>query len=138
MSDLPLWRPRVIALLATLGKAGALSAPKVEGAETFRDGDVLDVPGGPRVVHTPGHTEGHSAFHLETRRVVFSGDALVSIDMIRSNDGPQLMPNVFHTDAAQARESLSRLGSLDATLTLPGHGVPLEGPIARHIAAALD
>jgi glyoxylase-like metal-dependent hydrolase (beta-lactamase superfamily II) len=26
---------------------------------TYADGETLDVPGRPRVIHTPGHTSGH-------------------------------------------------------------------------------
>ena len=134
ITDLPLWRPRVIAFLAVLGRAGALTSHKLAGAETFADDDVLDVPGRPRVVHTPGHTEGHSAFYLEDRRLVFTGDAFVSIDMIGSQDGPQLMPDVFHTDVAQAQDSLGRLAALDADLALPGHGDPMRGRLSDLIA----
>ena len=46
-------------------RGGAARPPKVEGAETFEDGAVLDVSGSPRVVHTPGHTPGHRAIHFD-------------------------------------------------------------------------
>jgi len=138
VSDLPFWRPRAIAFLVTLVRHGVMTVPKLEGAETFKDGDVLDLPGRPRVLHTPGHTEGHSAFVLDDRGVVFTGDSLVSMDLVGPNDGPQLMPDVFHTDATQARGSLSRLAELTTTLALPGHGDPLQGSLANHIATALE
>lgn len=136
--QLPLWRPKTIAFLVTLVKAGVMSVPKMEGAETFTDGDVLDVPGRPKVVHTPGHTEGHASFYLDDRKTVFSGDALVNMNLIAAGEGPQIMPDIFHTNAAQARDSLSRLAALDATFTLPGHGDPIEGPISEHVATVLS
>lgn len=42
----------------------------------FRDGDVFDLGGGVRirVVHTPGHTRGHSALHVEPDDVLYLGD----------------------------------------------------------------
>jgi glyoxylase-like metal-dependent hydrolase (beta-lactamase superfamily II) len=41
----------------------------------FRDGDVFDLGGTRiRVVHTPGHTRGHSAFLIEPEGVLFLGD----------------------------------------------------------------
>lgn len=43
--------------------------------ETFRDGHVFDL-GGARitVIHTPGHTRGHSALHVEPDDILYLGD----------------------------------------------------------------
>jgi len=44
-------------------------------AIAFRDGDVFDVGGCRlRVVHAPGHTRGHSFFHVEPDDVLYLGD----------------------------------------------------------------
>ncbi len=45
-------------------------------ARPFRDGDVFDLGGGVRVrvIHAPGHTRGHSFFHLEPDDVLYLGD----------------------------------------------------------------
>jgi glyoxylase-like metal-dependent hydrolase (beta-lactamase superfamily II) len=45
-------------------------------ATGFRDGHVLELGGGVRVrvVHTPGHTRGHCAFHVEPDDVLYVGD----------------------------------------------------------------
>jgi glyoxylase-like metal-dependent hydrolase (beta-lactamase superfamily II) len=45
-------------------------------ATGFRDGHVLDLGGGVRVrvIHTPGHTRGHCAFHVEPDDVLYVGD----------------------------------------------------------------
>jgi glyoxylase-like metal-dependent hydrolase (beta-lactamase superfamily II) len=42
----------------------------------FRDGDVFDLGGGVRVrvIHTPGHTRGHSALYVEPDAVLYLGD----------------------------------------------------------------
>ncbi len=42
----------------------------------FRDGDVFDLGGGTRVrvIHAPGHTRGHCAFHIEPDDVLYLGD----------------------------------------------------------------
>jgi glyoxylase-like metal-dependent hydrolase (beta-lactamase superfamily II) len=41
----------------------------------FRDGDEFDVGGSRiRVMHTPGHTRGHSAFWIEPEGVLYLGD----------------------------------------------------------------
>lgn len=43
---------------------------------TFVDGHVLELGGGVRVrvIHTPGHTRGHCAFHVEPDDVLYIGD----------------------------------------------------------------
>jgi glyoxylase-like metal-dependent hydrolase (beta-lactamase superfamily II) len=60
------WRRAVVERFHFVPRPDALS---------FRDGDVFDL-GGVRiqVVHTPGHTRGHSAFLVEPGGVLFLGD----------------------------------------------------------------
>ena len=47
--------------------------PRAEVA-TFRDGDIFELGGcRVRVIHTPGHTRGHCAFHVEPDDVLYLG-----------------------------------------------------------------
>src|SRR5207244_4919195 len=46
-------------LLFHLAGAGAMKPRPIRELTTYSDGDTLDVPGRPRVIHTPGHTSGH-------------------------------------------------------------------------------
>jgi glyoxylase-like metal-dependent hydrolase (beta-lactamase superfamily II) len=62
---------RLLGHLATAGLPKKLAA-----VTTFRDGETLDVPGRPRVLHTPGHTAGHVCFWLEPQGVLVAGDLL--------------------------------------------------------------
>ena len=48
-----MWRPQFWRLMVGMARTGGLKTRAIEGAETFGGGDVLDVPGRPRVVHTP-------------------------------------------------------------------------------------
>lgn len=50
-----------------------VSRPDAQG---FRDADVFDLGGGVRltVIHAPGHTRGHSFFHIEPDDVLYLGD----------------------------------------------------------------
>ena len=50
-----------------------LSAEDRGGDPTFGDRDVIDVPGHPVAIPTPGHTDGHVSFHLPDRGVLFAG-----------------------------------------------------------------
>jgi len=134
--QMPLWRLGTWRFIIALAREGILSAPNVESVVTFSDGEVLDLPGRPRAVYTPGHTIGHAAFYLPEAKTVFSGDAIATRDLFSESTGPQLMPDKFHTDPALARASLDVLAGIDAELLLPGHGHPLRGPIKDAVAAA--
>jgi glyoxylase-like metal-dependent hydrolase (beta-lactamase superfamily II) len=104
--------------------------PVVE-LSTFADGDLLDVPGKPRAVHTPGHTAGNAALYFEDRLTVISGDTLITHNPLTGRNGPQIMPSGFNRDTTQALESLSALEDLNAETILPGHGEPWHGPIRQ-------
>lgn len=134
--DVPLWKPRTIVFLAEMVRAGAHRGYRLQDVDTVVDGERLDLPGWPLVVATPGHTAGHASYIFEERRAVCSGDALVTDGLITSGFGPQLLPDVFHYDVGQARESLKTLATVDADLVLPGHGMPWRGPIADAVAIA--
>jgi glyoxylase-like metal-dependent hydrolase (beta-lactamase superfamily II) len=131
------WRPSSWPLLAEGLRDGLLAAPPVRQFQTFADGDVLDVPGHPRVVAVPGHTAGHAALHLPDRGVLFTGDALVTLDPYTRGRGPRLLLDGVHEDPARNRESVPRLAALEADLLLPGHGEPWHGTPADAVSQAL-
>jgi glyoxylase-like metal-dependent hydrolase (beta-lactamase superfamily II) len=133
-----LWRPSAFGFVVHAVRRGFLTPRWLTDVLAFDDGVELDVPGRPRVVFTPGHTEGHSAFHLADRGVVFSGDELVTMDPLSRARGPRLMPPALNDDQVQARSSLAYLESLDAELLLPGHGEPWAGSPARGVALARE
>jgi len=74
----------------------------------FRDGDVFDLGGGVRVrvIHTPGHTRGHSCFHVEPDDVLYLGD----IDL--SSFGPYY--GDAWSDLADFERSLALVRGLEA------------------------
>jgi glyoxylase-like metal-dependent hydrolase (beta-lactamase superfamily II) len=131
-----LWRPALWRLGAHVLRGGGALPARIEGAETFADGDVLDVPGRPRVVHTPGHTRGHSAFLLESNGALFVGDALCTWNPMTARRGPQVMPSAFNVSTHGCFESLAAIESLDARVLLPGHGDPWWGRAAAAVARA--
>ncbi|MEE6272403.1 MBL fold metallo-hydrolase [Georgenia sp. MJ206] len=92
------------------------------------DGDVLPLPGSPRVVGLPGHSPGSIAVHVPVAAAVFVGDALTTRHVLTGRRGPQPAP--FTDDQGLALDSLDRLAGLDATWVLPGHGAPWRGNLA--------
>jgi glyoxylase-like metal-dependent hydrolase (beta-lactamase superfamily II) len=129
-----LLHPNTYRLLVHFGRRGGLKQPKVEGAETFADGDVLDVPGSPRVIHTPGHTVGHCAIHFQSAGALFAGDALCTLNAITRATGPRLMPRALNVSNQQTADSLARLEPVEAEVVLPGHGRPWHGSPAHAVA----
>jgi glyoxylase-like metal-dependent hydrolase (beta-lactamase superfamily II) len=122
---LPLvWRPAFWRFMGHMARSGGAKSTPIDDAETFGDGDVLDVPGSPRAIHTPGHTEGHCALLFPSHGALFVGDELCTWNPLTGRRGPQLMPKQFDVSLAQCVESLARLEPLEAEAILPGHGDP--------------
>ena len=108
---------------------GMASTTPILEVSSFADGATLDVPGSPRVIHVPGHSEGMSAIHFTSRDAIFVGDAFVTLDVLSGATEPRLSP--FNADAGRAYESLARLDRVDARLVLPGHGAAWTSGLAE-------
>ena len=130
-----LWRPATLRIFGHSIRNGAKPG-KVDDAETFAGGDVLDVPGRPRVIHTPGHTFGHCALLFERQDTLFVGDALCMHPHITRGDGAALMPRYFNEDHAAAEASLAAIEPVDAAVLLAGHGDPWRDGAAAAVASA--
>ncbi|MFL6057117.1 MAG: MBL fold metallo-hydrolase [Actinoallomurus sp.] len=123
------WRPGVLPWALRVVCVGGTKDVSVPRAAEFPE--PLDVPGRPVPVHTPGHTDGHCAYHLPEAGVLITGDALVSAHPTSRTRGPQLLPRMFHHDWAAAVAALDVLGEADADVLLPGHGPVHHGPAAE-------
>jgi glyoxylase-like metal-dependent hydrolase (beta-lactamase superfamily II) len=132
----PLAHPGSLPILTAMVAAGALTVRGVQADRTFQDEEVLDVPGNPQVLHTPGHTDGECVFVLHDRGVVLSGDALVTLDPYTGIRGPRLVAPAATADSRLALASLDRLAGLEGNLMLPGHGDIWTGGIGAAVSAA--
>lgn len=136
----PMWKPRVLRYFLHALRSDAIRVIPVVEASTFVDEAVLDVPGRPRVIHTPGHTAGHSAISLEDRQILIVGDALATIDIPTGDVGPRLLPPYMNDNFQAALESLRKIQVVRASWVLPAHGMPWEGTpreavdLARNVA----
>jgi glyoxylase-like metal-dependent hydrolase (beta-lactamase superfamily II) len=123
---------KLVGHLATAG-----GAPKaLSEVETFQDGDALDVPGRPRVVHTPGHTTGHTCFWMESSRTLAVGDLLCTRNPLTGGRGPQLLPQAFNLSTPTMLDSLARIEHLDAATIVFGHGDPWTDGAAEAVRLA--
>jgi glyoxylase-like metal-dependent hydrolase (beta-lactamase superfamily II) len=133
-----LWRPQLIVRMMDWARRGVTRTPALSDVRACSDGEKLDAPGNPRVIHMPGHTPGSAAYAFDDNGVVCTGDALLTRDLATGRKGIGVSPTGTNDDDAQALASLDRLEGVDAIL-LPGHGEPyLHGVTsALHAARAI-
>jgi glyoxylase-like metal-dependent hydrolase (beta-lactamase superfamily II) len=115
-----------------IAKGGFRTRPLQE-VTPVQDGDVLPLPGSPRIVAMPGHSPGSVAVHVPAVRAVFVGDELTTRHVLTGVEGPQPAP--FTDDQAGSSASLDRLADLDVDWVIPGHGAPWHGSTSSLIAA---
>lgn len=130
------WRQTPYRFIFQMVSGGGAKPTRVEGAETFSGGDVLDVPGKPKIIATPGHTPGHCAIHFEQHDALFVGDALCTLNPMTGNRDPQVMPALVNVSTPECFESLGKLDGVEAAAVLPGHGEPWRGGVAKALASA--
>jgi glyoxylase-like metal-dependent hydrolase (beta-lactamase superfamily II) len=95
----------------------------------LREGDQV----GPlEVMHIPGHTPGHLAFHWEQRGVLAVGDAVATWPRVDAG-----WPG-FNLNEGQYRASLKRLAQIEAEVIAVGHGEPLRERGSERIQALAE
>jgi glyoxylase-like metal-dependent hydrolase (beta-lactamase superfamily II) len=111
------WGPiKVRPLLGFLwygARHGGLRTRPVREVVTFVDGEELDLPGSPQIVHVPGHTPGSVAIHVAAVDAVFVGDAMTTRSVLTGERGPRPAPFTLDPDAALA--SLAKLEAIPAS-----------------------
>lgn len=131
------WRPFTASMLGRAVGNGVFTRIGISKLHAFGDGDMLDVPGRPRILHAPGHTPGEVALHLPERGVLFSGDVLVTRNLMTGAFGPPQVPHrSLNANDTQARRTLDRLRELGRVTLLPGHGKPWTGQMPEAIEHA--
>lgn len=137
-AELPMLSVYALRTFVPMVVAGLLKLEHTKEVTTFEDGDTLDLPCQPLAVHTPGHTEGHTMFHCPDLGLLFTGDGLITMDLIGPNRGPQMIERRFNLDHEQAVESLDRIVDLEAEILLPGHGMPWKISPSEAVSMALS
>jgi glyoxylase-like metal-dependent hydrolase (beta-lactamase superfamily II) len=88
------------------------------------------------VLHLPGHTRGHCAWHFQEHGVLCVGDAIVTWNPFTGRRRPQIPTRASNADSEACMRSLSRLADIDAQLILSGHGDPALGSPAGLVERA--
>lgn len=82
----------------------------------LKEGDLIEVWHGLRVIHLPGHTPGHIGLYCEPLKLLFCGDLFASFRV-----GSHFPPPLFNQETSQIRQSVARVLSLDLEGILPNH-----------------
>lgn len=123
----------LFSFMAYMLRKGGMRTTWLTDVVTVRGGETLDLPGAPRIISLPGHSEGSIAVHVPVADAVFVGDGLTTRHVLTGRKGPQPAP--FTDDPAQALASLRVLIPTGATWVLPGHGAPWSGGIEAAVTA---
>ncbi|MCJ0901985.1 MBL fold metallo-hydrolase [Rhodococcus sp. ARC_M6] len=137
-TPLLLWRRGAPKWLFDVIGAGALKGAELPQAQAFKEGCVLDVPGGIIPIPTHGHTDGHSAYLVPGAGVIASGDALVTGHATSRVAGPQFLVCPFNHDRTATDEALGNIASAPAGVLFPGHGPAYEGSMTTAVEQARD
>lgn len=118
-------------LYERIAKDAVPPAPPSHVDRMLRDGDETDVDGGARVVGVPGHTPGSIAIYVPSRGLLFTGDAVATVD------GAPIC-GVFNIDTQEARASFRNVAELEFDVACVGHGAPVLTEAALALRRAAD
>jgi glyoxylase-like metal-dependent hydrolase (beta-lactamase superfamily II) len=121
--------------LFSMVRLGLTGAPKVVELTRQNTGAVLDVPGSPTVIATPGHTLGSSSLHFAGHDALLPGDAISMTNPLKKIIGPTIVLG-FAADARAAMGSLDALTEYESRYLLTGHGEPWTGGVAAAVRIA--
>jgi glyoxylase-like metal-dependent hydrolase (beta-lactamase superfamily II) len=107
--------------------------PAVPVVAELTDGQVVDVGGGLRVIHTPGHTPGHVSLLHESTSLLITGDAIWNVFGART--WPIL---ALCTDVPMQLQTASVLGELDYDTVAFTHGPEIRSGAREAVRAFLS
>ncbi len=116
---------RICGLMENAGR-WALRYRFVTIDEMLMPGMELPYWGGLRVVHLPGHTEGHCGFYSKRFNLLFSGDIFASHWF-----SVHLPPAFLNSHPEKIKASLEAVKTLQPNLIIPNHYSILDGELHR-------
>jgi len=122
---------RVCGILEGFGR-WILRYRPVEIDEHLEAGMELPYWGGLRVVHLPGHTQGHCGFYSARFGLLFSGDLFASYGFLT-----HLPPAILNSCPEYFDTSLQQVEELSPRLIIPNHYFGFDGALHRRRFAAL-
>lgn len=107
--------------------------PKVIVDQTVADGEILPYCGGIRVIHTPGHTEGHISLYHEKTKTLIAADAMMKLN--GKLHGPVSQTSL---DLPTAQKSLRKFLNYDIENIICYHGGLCEINVNEKLKALIE
>lgn len=104
--------------LALVERFTMLKISELSNVKLLQGDELIDVLGGTKVLHSPGHTDGSIVLYNADKKILITGDVLLT-----NKNGELILPRPEYTkDMKKEIESLKKLVDLDFEAILPGHG----------------
>jgi glyoxylase-like metal-dependent hydrolase (beta-lactamase superfamily II) len=113
-------------------RGGQMVAKPVKVDQIVKDGDVLPLHGGIRVVEAFGHTLGHVCYYLLSEKLLFTGDCMTNTNGV-TGSLPQYTAN---PDLAKA--TVRKIAALAPDSLAFGHGPAIIGGAAAKLKALAE
>ena len=104
----------------------------VQVTQVVKDGDVLAIHGGIKVVESFGHTTGHVVYLLLNENLLLAGDCLNNVNGL-AGSMPQYTANM-----QQSKETVKKLATLAPESIVFGHGPPILSGASQKLKALAE
>ena len=122
-------KARVAIHKSDIGERKNLPSAKAEDIDVpLEGGEVLNLLGGLKIIHTPGHTPGSICLFSHKNRLLIVGDA-----MRKRRDTLHLPFRTASFNLTQAKDSIRKMSRLDLGTLCFGHGLPLADDVKTKI-----
>ena len=108
-------------------RGGQIVSEPVHVDQIVKDGDVLPLLGGIRVVESFGHTVGHVYYYVMAQDLLIAGDSLNNTNGLNGSN-PQ-----FTADPEQAKQAVKKLAGLAPGAICFGHGPAIASGAATRL-----
>ena len=113
-------------------RGGWTPAMPVKVDQIVKEGDVLPIHGGIRVIESFGHTLGHVSYY------VLADDLLIAGDCLNNSNGLGGSSPQYTANPEQAKQSVGKLAALGADSMAFGHGEPIVGGAREKLKAVAE
>ncbi len=113
-------------------RGGQMVSKPVRVSQVVKEGDVLPLHGGIKVVEAFGHTTGHVVYLLLKEELMLAGDCLNNVSGLAGS-----MPQ-YTADMPRAKETVKKLATLEPDSIVFGHGPAIVGGAAGKLKALAE
>jgi glyoxylase-like metal-dependent hydrolase (beta-lactamase superfamily II) len=113
-------------------RGGQMVSEPVQVSQVVKDGDLLPIHGGIKVIEAFGHTTGHVVYLLLNENLLLAGDCLNNMNGL-AGSMPQYTANM-----QQANDTVKKLAILTPESIVFGHGPPILSNATQKLKALAE